>query len=654
MSVREAICLLILGSFISYAHAEVALTSPGGVLTIGFRLDGNGTPEWQVTRHESILLDWSPLGLTFLRSGPLTSHLLLRDSIISDVNESYELVAGKTRQVRNHCRQLQVTLAESIEPRRTLELQFRAYDDGVAFRYRLPLQKQFPAVDITEENTRFHFPENLKAWAFQVNTYRSSFEGQYLATTVSAMPDTALVSLPLTLQRQDGITLAITEAELVDYAGMYLRGFSGRGLRVMLPPRLDGSGIAVISKTPFSSPWRVIMVGQRPGDLIESNIILNLSSPCVLRDLSWIKPGKAIFPWWPNFFCDKPGVPGKLCFENQKYYIDFAFENKIEYLELEPPWYGDEEGAINKPEKYDITRPVPELRLPELFDYARQKRVGLFLWAHWKNVDRQVDEAFPLYEKWGAVGVKIDFMNCDNQEMIQWYPKILKKAAEHHLMVYFHGVSKPTGLQRAYPNLMTEEGVLGNEQNKVISLITPEHTVTLPFTRMLAGPMDFTPGGFRNVTVDEFKPDWDRPKVMGTRSHQIAMFVVYESPLMMVCDDPAAYRGQPGLEFIRNVPTTWDQTKVLDGQIGEYIVVARKAGNDWFLGAMGNSEPRDLTIPLDFLESGEYEAEIYQDSRTADQHPVEIACKKKMVTRKTLIEARLAHGGGLAIHFWKR
>ncbi|RPH37424.1 glycoside hydrolase family 97 protein [bacterium] len=645
--------LLMLFSLFTCASAEVKVTSPGRTHTVSFRLGKDGTPQWQVTHQGTILLSWSSLGLTFLHSGPLGSNLVMKNSAVVDHDETYQLVAGKTREARDRYRELRVTLTESVRPFRRLEVLFRAYDDGVAFRYVLPLQDSLPTVDILQENTEFRFPGDLKAWPFQINTFHSSFEGQYLPTLLSAIPDTGLVSLPLTLQRQDGLTMAIVEAELVNYAGMYLRGMAGTALRVVLPPWPDGSGIVVRGKPPLSSPWRVIMVGQRAGDLIESTIIQNLSSPSVLRDVSWIRPGKAVFPWWPNFFCDKPGIPGKLCFENQKYYIDFASENNIDYLELEPPWYGDEEGCINNPEKYDITQPVPELRLRELFDYAREKHVGLFLWAHWKNVERQADRAFPLYEKWGAVGVKIDFMNRDDQEMIQWYQKILRKAADHHLMVYFHGVSKPTGSQRTYPNLLTQEGVLGNEQNKVISLITPEHTVTLPFTRMLTGPMDFTPGGFRNVTMEEFKPDWNRPAVMGTRCHQLAMFVVYESPLMMVCDDPAAYRGQAGLDFIRDVPTSWDQTKVIDGQIGEYVILARRKGDEWFLGAMGNSSAREVHIPVTFLGEGEYRAAIYQDGPDADRQPTDIAFSRRMVTRDSLLSVRLAGGGGLAVRFQK-
>jgi alpha-glucosidase len=649
--------------------ADVRVESPGGNLAIVFRIDDHGTPEWQVLRKGGVLLAWSPLGLTFREGSALRFRML--GSGTRGHDETYELVVGKTKRARDHYRELEVNLEESSPPRRRLDLLFRAYDDGAAFRYALPAQDSLKDFEIAKENTEFRFAVDMKAWAFHTNTFRSSFEGRYLPTTLSAIPETGMINLPLTMQRDDGVTLAIAEADLTDYAGMYLRGLpatspgtgapgvkapEAKRLGVVLPPLPDGGGAAVRGQTPFASPWRVLMVGDSAVRLIESTIILNLNPPCALDDVSWIKPGKAVFPWWSDFYCDRPGVPSALGFENQKCYIDFAAGNKIPYLELEPPWYGPETDCIEHPDKYDITKPVPGLRLPELLEYAKragEQGVSFFIWAHWRNVDRQADEAFPLYKSWGAAGVKIDFMNRDDQEMIRWYPMILKKAAANRLMVYFHGTSKPTGTQRTYPNLVTVEGVLGNEQNKVIDAITPEHTVTLPFTRMLAGPMDFTPGGFRNVTAAEFAPDYKRPRVMGTRCHQLAMYVVYESPLAMVSDDPAAYRGQPAFAFVREAPTSWDETRAIAGEIGRYVTIARRSGGDWYLGSMTDWTAREIGVPLAFLGAGRYEAEIYEDGPDADTRPVEVTILRKEVTAATTLSARLAKGGGLAVRFRK-
>ena len=627
------------------------IESPGGNLAIVFRIDRQGAAEWQVLRKGAVLLDWSPLGLTF-REGRLARFAVV-DSKTRTHDETYTLVIGKTKPARDHYRELRVDLEEPASPRRRLTLLFRAYDDGAAFRYVLPEQESLGAFEIVKEETEFHFPADMKAWALRTETFQHAYEGQYPPTTLGAIPETGMVCLPLTMQREDGVTLSITEADLTDYAGMYLRGLPGTALEAVLSPLPDGSGAAVRGKTPFSSPWRVLMAGDAPGRLVESTIVLNLNPPCALDDVSWIKPGKAIFPWWPDFYCDKPGVPSALGFENQKYYIDFAAESGFDYLELEPPWYGPEVDCIDHPEKYDITKPVPELRLPELIEYGKKAGVRLFIWAHWNNVDRQADVAFPLYRSWGAAGVKVDFMNRDDQEMVRYYHTVLKKAAANRLMVLFHGAYKPTGTQRTYPNLVTLEGVLGNEQNKVNRLITPEHTVTLPFTRMLAGPFDFTPGGFRNATAKEFAPDMKRPKVMGTRCRQLAMFVVYESPIGMVCDDPAAYRGQPEFAFVRDVPTTWDETRVIDGEIGKKITIARKSGGDWYLGAMTDWTARTAQVPLGFLGPGKYEADIYQDGPAADSRPAEVTILRKEVTAADTLTVRLAKGGGLAVRFRK-
>ena len=636
------------------------ISSPNGKIKIEFKLESGGVAEWRVSGPGGVLLDWSSLGLTFVKEGPLTSHFAIVNSAVVERDETYELVVGKTKKARDHYRELQIQLREastelvevSGKPARRLNISFRAYDDGAAFQYILPVQEGFSEFDITKENTEFHFPMDMNAWAFQINTFVSSYEGNYLPTTIDALPDTGLTYLPLTMQRPDGVTLVITEADLTDYANMYVRGLPGNALQVALSPLPGKNGVCVRGRTPFETPWRVLMIGEKPGDLIESTIILNLSAPCALEDVSWIKPGKAIFPWWPNFYCDKPGVASMLDFENQKYYIDFASENNLEYLELEPPWYGDEDGAINRPQQYDITKSIPELQLPALFEYAKSKNVGMFLWTHWDNVNRQADVAFPLFKKWGAAGVKIDFMNRDDQEMVKWYHMILKKAADHRLMVFFHGAYKPTGTQRTYPHLLTQEGVLGNEQNKVTYLCSMEHTMTLPFTRMLAGPMDFTPGGFRNVTLEQFKPDMNQPKVLGTRCHQLAMFVVYESPLMMVCDDPAAYRGQPGLEFIRHVPSSWDETKVIEGKIAEEIIIARRRGADWYVGGMTDWTAREVSIPLGFLGEGEYEAEVYRD--VAADRPTEMEIVKMVVNARSELAVRMASGGAMVARMRKR
>jgi alpha-glucosidase len=392
------------------------------------------------------------------------------------------------------------------------------------------------------------------------------------------------------------------------------------------------------------------MIGDQPGDLIESNIILNLNDPCKISDTSWIKPGKVVFPWWPDFKTESPVIGNEMTFDNQKYYLDFATEYEIPYLELEPPWYGDERECIKNPEKFDITTPTRSLQLPDLLEYGKERGVHFFIWAVWKNIEQQMNTALPLYEQWGAAGMKIDFMNRDDQDMVNFYHRVLQKAAEHHLMVYFHGAYKPTGIRRTWPNLLTREAVMGLEYNKWTDRITPEHNVTLPFTRMLAGPMDYTPGAFVNVTKDQFKPEYSEPMAMGTRCHQLAMYIVYESPLQMVADCPGNYRGEKSAEFLKIVPTTWDETRVLVGKIGDYIAVARRSGMDWYIGAMTDWTPRELDLSLDFLGENTFYATIYADGNAADENPELVTITKIKLHSKDHLITKLAPGGGVAVH----
>ncbi|MCP5114133.1 MAG: glycoside hydrolase family 97 protein, partial [bacterium] len=290
---------------------------------------------------------------------------------------------------------------------------------------------------------------------------------------------------------------------------------------------------------------------------------------------------------------------------------------------------------------------------PKIIDYGKSKGIGTWLWLHWTGVDRHMNEMFPLFEKWGAVGLKIDFMNRDDQWMVNWYHRVLNKAAEHRLMVDFHGAYKPTGIRRTYPNLMTREGVIGLEYTKWSQAVEPEHNVTIPFTRGLAGPMDVTPGGFGNVTRDQFKSRFNDPIVLGTRAHQLAAAVVFESPYLVLADHPSAYRGVPAFQFYQDVPATWDETRVLNARVADYITVARRSGDEWFIGSMTDWTARDLDVPLSFLGPGTYTAEIYADGADAASKPTIVDVSKRTVDRSTMLRFRLAPGGGQAIRIHK-
>jgi alpha-glucosidase len=445
----------------------------------------------------------------------------------------------------------------------------------------------------------------------------------------------------------------LLEADLTDYSGMYVGGVAGveNALLSKLSPTRDRMDQVVTGSTPKSTPWRVLLINSRPGALIESNyIILDLSAPCALRDTSWIQPGKAAWDWWSGSFAKNVDFKPGMNTPTMKHYIDFAAEHHLEYMLVDAGWYP----ADDYTHALDILHHVPEVDIPDIIAYGKQKGVKVLLWLYWSALDKQMDEAMALYEKWGAAGIKVDFMDHDDQEMVNFYERCVRKAAEHHLVVDLHGAYKPTGLRRTYPNLLTREGVMGMEYNKWSDRVTPEHDVTIPFTRMLAGPMDFTPGAFNNAARGHFVARNLEPMSQGTRAHQLAMYVVYESPLVMLCDYPEAYDHNPDMEFLDKVPTVWEDTKVLNGEPAEYVTIARQHGDTWYLGSMTNWEARDLELPLNFLGKSEYEAQIFSDGPDADTIGTSLSINTRRVKAGDKLNVHLAPGGGVAVIFTPR
>ncbi|MHC4912790.1 MAG: glycoside hydrolase family 97 protein, partial [Planctomycetota bacterium] len=592
---------------------------------------------------KAIILD-SPLSLKF-EDGTLPGKSpTVRSHRRGTINERWKPVYGQRSEIADKCNELQVALHESASGARRLQLVVRAYNDGVAFRYYLPKQPEPDKFVLTKEDSQFRFAKDHTVWAADYKKFVSHQEEEFKKVKLSSIKPESIIGVPLLVQVDDSLYAAITEANLTDWAGMYLCGAKsgggkGVGLTTKLSPRPDGKGL-VKGTRPHYSPWRVIMIGRRPGDLIESEIILNLNEPCAIKDTSWIRPGKMAWDhWWSGDV--------KMDTATLKEYIQLAADMGFRYQLVDWKWYGDK--PLENPD-LDITTVEPEVDMPELLKFAKERNVKLILWLHWTHTDKQYEEAFRLYEKWGVAGVKIDFMQRDDQEMVNWYQKIVKKAAEHRLLVNFHGAYKPTGFRRTYPNLITREGVLGNEFNKWSRRVTPEHNCTIPFTRMLAGPMDFTPGGFLNRSRKKFRTNVKPTEVMGTRCHQLAMFVVYDSPLCCVCDHPRNYKGQPGLEFLRVVPTVWDDTKVINGEVGEYITMARRSGEKWLVGAMTNWTGRTVQIGLDFLGEGTYTAYIFADAPESKENAEKLIKEERTVTARDSLTAVMASGGGFAAY----
>jgi alpha-glucosidase len=639
------------------ARKPLSLSSPDGALTLTFSVKSNPQPYlpgerayYRVSYKGVAILDDSPLGFDFVGGPPLDRDFEVTNSARQTHDATWENAFGAVRVVRNHYNELVVSLREKKEPRRRLDIVFRAYDEGLAFRYVLPKQEAFGDFTLASESTGFYFAGDASGFVLNMGRFNTHNEGPYLRTPLGEIKPVSIINLPLLVEMPSGGPwAALLEADLADYAGMYVGGVPGvpNALAVKLSPSPRRKAEqAVVGTAPFSSPWRVLMIAPTPGRLIErSSLILNLNPPCALADTSWIIPGKAAWDWWSGSYATGVKFRPGMNTATMEHYIDFAAAHRLEYMLVDAGWAPlAEDGRLE-----DILRFIPAANIPVIIAHGKAKGVKVLLWVEWRALDARMDEAMALYEKWGAAGIKVDYMNRDDQEMVNFYERVARTAAAHHLIVDFHGAYKPTGLRRTYPNLLTREGVMGMEYSKWSDSISPEYDVTIPFTRMLAGPMDFTPGAFHNAARGHFKAQDIAPMSQGTRAHQLAMYVVYESPLVMVSDYPEAYANEPGFEFIESVPTVWDDTRVLMGEPARFIVVAREKARVWYLGAMTNGEARDVEIPLDFLGSGDYVARIFADGPLAETEGTSLAETTLPIKAGEKIALHLAPGGGAAV-----
>ena len=652
---KNILILLLLGcSVIAFPQQKIKLSSPDGNLKFEFLLLEDA-PYYQVSYKNKLLIQNSKMGFDF-DSGVLASNLKLNKAKYATIDETYELVVGKTKVARNHCKEVVIPLEEKNKPFRKVNVVVRAFNDGLAFRYEFPQQSGWKSYIMYDELTGFNLTGNPKALALFLPGYISSHEGLYTYEDYNKLPENRLMDMPVTFVYPDGIHLAVTEAALVDYAGMYLVKEEDV-IRGKLSPKLGQEKVKVTADLPHKTPWRVMLVSDRAGALIESDILTHLNEPCKIEDTSWIRPGKTTFTWWNgNVVPDTAFSPGNNFLTN-KYYIDFAARNGLDFHSIygyaEQPWYTDDgfNFAIPGPNA-DITKPIAPLDMKMICNYAKSKGVDIHVWVNWKPLYDRLDEAFALFEEWGIVGMMVDFMDRDDQEMIRIQEEILQKAARHHLFIQFHGSSKPSGLHRTYPNEFTREGTLNYEVYKWDTIVNADHDIRMPFSRLLAGAADYHLGGFRSVPRSEFKIQYTRPLVTSTRCHMLAMYVVLESYLGMVCDIPSAYEGQPGFDFLCRVPTSWDETKVPHALIDEYVTVVRRKGDEWYVGSLTNSKARTLDLSLDFLEKGTYTAEIYTDAPGTD--PNLLIKQVKEVTAKEIIPLSLASEGGAVMRIYKK
>lgn len=633
------------------AAPPVAAVSPDGRVRIEMALrkvdEAEAVPHYRVTFAGKEVVGYSRLGVELNDGSALGGSCEIVAVQARAIREEYTQITGKRRAITAHASEVVVGLQESAPPRRSWRVVLRAYDDGAAFRYRFPKQDGWDTLAVKQERTEFRFPAESKGWALPLNGFTTSYEKRYRKMPVKDLPKDWLLGLPLLVECPGRAWAAVTEANIYEYAGLYLAP-SGHGLlSARLSPLPKEPGVAVRSGLPHSSPWRVVLLGDQIGRLVESDIVLNLSEPCAIKDVSWIKSGKTTFPWWNGYYEERVQFKPGLNTATVKHYIDFCAEAGIPYHSLDglgdTAWYS---GPITPYKGADPTKAIAGIDLPEVLDYAKSKGVRLRLWMNWEAAAAFMDKAFPVYRQWGIQGVMLDFMDRDDQQMNRFVRKAVQLAAENKLTVTLHGCPKPSGLERTFPNLLTEEGVMNLEYDKWDKIgITPDHEVTVPFTRMLAGPLDFHQGSFRTVKPHVFKPRNEAPLVMGTPARTLASYVVYQNHLSMVADYPSAYRGHPGLPILAAIPTTWDDTKVVDAEVGAYIVIARRSGATWYVGAMTNDKKRTFDVPLRFLSTGNFSAEVVADDDSA-KHGLSIS--KQMVRSSDTVRLKLsAVGGGL-------
>ncbi len=642
--------LFLFISLIAVAQKPVKLSSPDGNLQFIFRLLKAG-PQYDITYKGKRVITGGQLGVT-LQDGTFKNDLSLSKPEPREGEEKYSLMTGKTSVVQERYREVTIPLRQKATPNRTILVIVRAFDDGIAFRYAFPSQAKWSDLTLTSENTTFPVPAVSKTLALFLPSFTTSHEGLYSNLLWNEVKEDTLIDLPVLFEVPGNIYVAITEAALINHAGMYLTKKNGIPNSALSP--LPGEpGVAVRARLPHESPWRVLMISERVGALVESNILTSLSPACKIDDLSWIKPGKTTWPWWNGNIIPDTTFAGGNNFETNQYYIDFCARNGIEYHSVveygSHEWYVNDGANFQPGPNADPTKAVPGLDMQQVCDYARSKGVGIRVWVHWAALYPRLDAAFAQYEKWGIKGLMVDFMDRDDQQMINMQQEILEKAAQHKLHIQFHGVQKPTGLSRTWPNEFTREGVMNYEYNKWTDYITPDHDVNIPFSRALAGSTDYHLGGFRAAPRGAFKIQNQRPLMNGTRCHMLAMFVILENALGMLADYPAAYEGQPGFEFLKQVPTTWDETRVPNAKVGEYITIARRHKDDWYIGSITNSKAREISLDLQFLSPGDYTADIYSDAASTDIDPNQLKKETRIVRNTDKLTIKLSAGGGMAM-----
>ena len=637
------------------------ITSPDGTLKVTVTIADD--VRWSVEDDGKRIIAPSQIAMQIGQSEVWGVKPSLRKVTVGKIDEVIPSPLYKKSEVDNRC----TTLTLAFKGDYAIEL--RAYDNAAAYRFistrkgDYTVKNEVSEWDFAEDNTVYgsYVKFNRKGTGNAIEKqYYNSFENAYFVEPLKKMNPERLMFLPLLVEVDDK-KVCITESDLMSYPGMYLYNSNGdtalEGNFAPYPDKVTQGGhnmlqgevqtrkpyIAEVSG-PRSFPWRICIVADNDAELLDDDMVFRLSQPNAIGDTSWIKPGKVAWDWWNDwglYGVDfEPGINNR----TYEYYIDFAARNGIEYVILDEGW------SVNK--KADLMQVIPEIDVKHLCDYAKERGVGIVLWAGYWALNRDMEQVMKHYAEMGVKGFKIDFMDRDDQQMVDFYERAAATAAKYKLFVDFHGAYKPCGLSRKYPNVVNYEGVNGLEQMKWSGLELDQVTydVQIPFIRMVAGPMDYTQGAMRNAQKSSYRESYSEPMSQGTRCRQLAMYVIYEAPFNMLCDSPSNYEKEKECtEFIAEIPTVWDQTVALDGKVGEFAVMARRAGEEWYVGGLTNWSQREIEVNLDFLPEGTYDIESIQDGVNANKIASDYRIVKQTADNKKVLKVKMARGGGFAM-----
>ena len=654
MKTLKVLILCVLCAFSAQAQKQYSLTSPDGKLKTNITTGKQLT--YDITFHNQQVLEASPLSMT-LDNGEIWGE---NDKVSKVTRKS---INGKISTPLYRANEIVENYNELTLQFKDFNVVFRAYDDGIAYRFVNKGKKPFNVVD---ELVNYQFPTDATASVPYVkprkgvNKYANSFENYYANVPLSKVDQEKLVFLPVVVSLDNNVKVGITEVDLENYPGLYLIGQGNTQLLgdfAPFPKKQEQGGhnmlqmnvievenyIAKVNK-PRKFPWRVAIVTDEDKELASSHLSYLLAEPSRLEDISWIKPGKIAWDWWNAWNLDGVNFETGVNNDTYKAYIDFASKNGIEYVILDEGW------AVNL--KADLMQVVPEINLEELIAYANKKNVGLVLWAGYHAFNRDMENVCRHYAEMGIKGFKVDFMDRDDQEMTEFNYRAAQITAKYKLLLDLHGMYKPAGLNRTYPNAINFEGVNGLEQMKWEENPTAqvEYDVMIPFIRQVAGPMDYTQGAMRNAAKGNYYPCYEEPMSQGTRCRQLALYMVLDSPFNMLCDTPSNYeREKECTDFISAVPTVWDETIVLDGKMGEYIITARRQGNTWYIGGITNWDARDLEVDLSFLGDKTYSGKLFKDGVNAHRIGRDYQSEAIQAKKGDKVKIHLAPGGGFAL-----